>query len=768
MMHRNRRVSGAVRPGPTAMRCGLLMGSAMTTTIAEAGGEAGNIDDRVAALLGQMTLAEKIGQMNQVHAGIDKPVGALGDALRTGRIGSVINQVDAATVNELQRIAVEESRLGIPLLVGRDVIHGFRTVMPIPLGQAATWNPDLVRDGARIAALEAARSGVNWTFAPMIDITRDPRWGRIAESPGEDPYLASRLAVAMVEGFQGDDLAATGTIAACAKHFAGYGEAESGRDYATTNIPENELRNVHLRPFHAAVEAGVATLMASFSDLNGVPATGNEFLMRQVLRDEWDFDGFVVSDWNSIHQLAVHGLTAGDRESAEAAATAGVDMDMAGSAYERHLAALVEEGVVDVSVVDAAVANILRIKFRLGLFDNPYTDAGALPGYGSAEALAVAEKAALQSVVMLKNDAGALPLSSENLDAIAVIGPLADAPYEQLGTWIFDGDAGFSVTVLQGIRELADDDVHIEFVRAMDTSRSRSTEPFDEAVAAARRADVAVLVLGEESILSGEAHSRADIDLPGAQAELVRRVREAGKPVVAVIMAGRPLTLTNIVDEVDAILYAWHPGTMGGSAIAELLFGLESPSGKLPATFPRMIGQIPIYHSQKNTGKPPTPEQVVHIDDIDAKAPQTSLGMTAFHLDAGYKPLFPFGFGLSYADFAYDDIRVSHAEVPVGGALTVSAELTNHGRVAADEVAQLYVRDLVGNVTRPVRELKGFRRLRVRPGETVTVSFELHTDDLAFFGRNNTLIVEPGEFHAWIGGNSETDLRTEFRVVSGD
>ena len=675
---------------------------------------------------------------------------------------------DESTVNELQRIAIEESRLGIPLLVGRDVIHGFKTVMPIPLGQAATWNPAIVRQGARVAAYEAAKSGVNWTFAPMIDVTRDPRWGRIAESPGEDPYLASELAVAMIEGFQGDDLSAPGTIVACAKHFAGYGEAESGRDYATTNIPENELRNVHLRPFHAAVNAGVTTLMASFSDLNGVPATGNEFLMRQVLRDEWGFEGFVVSDWNSIHQLAVHGLTADDRDSALAAATAGVDMDMAGNVYVGQLAELVEEGTLDIDVIDTAVANILRVKFRLGLFENPYTDPEELPAIANPEALATAKKAALQSVVLLKNDDGALPLSKDHLDRIAVIGPLADAPYEQLGTWIFDGDRQLSVTALEGIRDLVGDDVQVEYVRAMETSRSKSAATFDEAVAAADKSDAALLFLGEESILSGEAHSRADINLPGAQAELVRRVRETGKPVIAVIMAGRPLTLTNIVDDVDAILFAWHPGTMGGPAIAELLFGLESPSGKLPATFPRMVGQIPIYHSQKNTGKPPSPEKIVHIDDIDAHAPQTSLGMTAFHLDAGYTPLFPFGFGLSYAEFVYDNIRVSAEEIPVGGAITVSADLTNRGDVAADEVAQLYVRDLVGNVTRPVRELKGFRRVRVAPGETVTVSFELHTDGLAFYGRDNTLMVEPGEFHAWIGGSSDAGLGTEFRVVAGD
>jgi beta-glucosidase len=767
-MRRSRKDAASVPSRHLVSLFGLLMVTAMTTTAAETRAPLNDIEARIAVLLEKMTLDEKVGQMNQVHAGDMEPISELGDALRAGAIGSIINQVDVDTVNELQRIAVEESRLGIPLLVGRDVIHGFKTVMPIPLGQAATWNPDVVRQGARIAALEAARSGVNWTFAPMIDITRDPRWGRIAESPGEDAYLASRLAVAMVEGFQGDDLAATGTIAACAKHFAGYGEVESGRDYATTNIPENELRNVHLRPFHAAVDAGAATLMASFSDLNGVPATGNEFLMREVLRGEWGFDGFVVSDWNSIHQLAVHGLTADDRESALTAAAAGVDMDMAGSVYVRHLVDLVEDGALDISVIDTAVANILRAKFRLGLFENPYTNPDVLPDYGSPEALAAAKAAALQSIVMLKNDDDVLPLSSKRLDRIAVIGPLAEAPYEQLGTWIFDGDETLSVTALQGIRDLVGSDAEIDYVRAMETSRSKSTAPFDAAVAAAQRSDAVLLFLGEESILSGEAHSRADINLPGAQAELVRRVREAGKPVVAVILAGRPLTLTNMVDNVDALLFAWHPGTMGGPAIAEILFGLESPSGKLPVTFPRMVGQVPIYYSQKNTGKPPSPEKVVHIDDIDAKAPQTSLGMTAFHLDAGYTPLFPFGFGLSYADFHYDDIRVSQGEVPVGSRFTVSAKVTNRGDVAAGEVVQLYVRDLVGNVTRPVKELKGFKRVRIEPGKSQTVSFELHTDDLAFYGRDNRLIVEPGEFHAWIGGNSDAGLRTEFRLVAGD
>lgn len=765
-MSRSPRLRVALAP-IRVVACGLLLTN-MTVSIANPAGQPADSEQQVSALLAQMTLAEKIGQMNQVNASDEDISDHLRKAIEVGRVGSVLNQVDVDAVNELQRIAVQESRLGIPLLVGRDVIHGFKTVMPIPLGQAATWNPDIVREGARVAAREASTAGINWTFAPMIDIARDARWGRIAESLGEDSHLASELAAAMVEGFQGEDLADSGTIAACAKHFAGYGAAESGRDYATTNIPENELRNVYLPPFKAAVEAGVVTLMAAFSDLNGIPATGNEFLMRQVLREEWGFKGFVVSDWDSVRQLAIHGLTENDRESVFQAVTAGVDMEMAGESYIHQLEELVRKGRIDIAVIDAMVANILRVKFRLGLFENPYTDPTELPAIANEHALQTARMAALQSAVLLKNDHGALPLSADKLNSVAIIGPMADAPYEQLGTWIFDGDRELSVTPLQAIGTFAGDDVEIRYVRAMDNSRSRASDAFDEAVAAARESDAVLLFLGEESILSGEAHSRADINLPGDQAELVRRVREAGKPVIAVIQAGRPLTLSNIVNHVDAILFAWHPGTMAGPAIADLLFGVESPSGKLPTTFPRMVGQIPIYYNQKNTGKPPSPETIVHIDDIDAHAPQLSLGMTAFHLDAGYTPLYAFGHGLSYAEFEYQNIRVSAREIELGDAVTVSAELNNRGEVAAVEVAQLYVRDLVGNVTRPVRELKGFKRIRLEPGETITVEFRLHTDDLAFYNRNMELVTEPGEFHVWIGGSSESELRTEFRIVGSD
>ena len=737
----------------------------MNSVTANPPDQSAGLERRIAELIAQMTLDEKIGQMSQVDASQKRAPERLGGALRRGLIGAVINQVNPDTVNELQRIAVEDSRLGIPLLVGRDVIHGFATIMPIPLGQAATWNPGLVRAGARVAAVEAAAAGVNWTFAPMVDIARDPRWGRIAESLGEDPVLTSILGNAMIEGFQGDDLSAAENIAACAKHFAGYGASEGGRDYATTNIPENELRNIYLRPFNAAVNAGVASIMTSFSDLDGIPASANAFLLREILRDEWGFDGFVVSDWDSVRQLSVHGLTGGDRDSAYEAASAGVEMEMAGDAFRKYLAGLVAGGRVGLEIIDDAVADILRIKIRLGLFENPYRQPGQSPSIDHATRLRVAKQSALESVVLLKNDGPILPLSRDRIHSLAVIGPLADAPYEQLGTWIFDGDVELSVTGLDGIRDLVGSDIDIRYVRAMETSRSRQTEPFCQAIEAALVSDVVVLFLGEESILSGEAHCRADIGLPGAQTTLVRQIRQAGKPVVAVILAGRPLVLSDIADEVDAILFAWHPGTMGGAAIADLLFGIESPSGKLPTTFPRMVGQVPIYYNRKNTGKPPSPDTVVHIDDIDAHAPQTSFGMTAFHLDAGYTPLFAFGHGLSYAKFTYDKLTLSASDVPVGHSMTVSVDVKNASDVPADEVVQLYVRDLVGNVTRPIRELKGFRRVHIEPRMTVTVDFELHTDDLAFFGRDNTVITEPGEFHLWIGSSSEAELRAEFRVV---
>lgn len=716
-------------------------------------------------LVERMTIDEKIGQLILVNGAYGNISDELRHAVAGGRIGAVLNEVDRETINELQRIAIEESRLQIPLLIGRDVIHGFTTVFPVPLGQAASWNPDLVERCARVSAMEAASVGVNWTFAPMVDITRDPRWGRVAESLGEDPHLTSVLGVAMVRGFQGSSLADTGSIAACAKHFAGYGASESGRDYNTASIPETELRNVHLRPFKAAIDAGVASIMTSFSDLNGIPATANQFLLKRVLRDEWSFNGFVVSDWNSISELTVHGLTSNDKEAAFEAASAGVDMEMASNTYARFLAELVQEGKIPSERLDMMVANILRTKFRLGLFQNPFTDAKLFPLPANDDHLLMAHEAARQSIVLLKNDEQLLPLAKDRIRSLAVIGPLADDGYEQLGTWIFDGDPLYSQTPLRAIEKHLSDSVEIHFARGLETTRTRGREGFHEAIEAARKSDVVLLFLGEESILSGEAHCRADITLPGAQEELIAELGALGKPLVLVIMAGRPLALQNVVGRVNAVLMAWHPGTMAGPAITDILFGEVSPSGKLPVTFPRVVGQIPIYYSQKNTGRPPTRESMILIDDIPRGAKQVSIGNTSFHLDVENTPLYPFGFGLTYSNIEYANIQVNNSEVRVGETISVTAEVANKGDRHVEEIVQLYVRDLAGSLTRPVKELKDFKRVPLNPGETLTVAFELPTEALAFFNRYEMFAVEPGEFHVWIGGNSDTSLRAEFKVV---
>ena len=674
--------------------------------------------------------------------------------------------MDIDTVNNLQRIAVQESRLGIPLLVGRDVIHGFKTIFPIPLGQAATWNPDLVQASARVAALEASTAGVNWTFAPMIDVTRDPRWGRIAESLGEDPYLCSQLGAAMVKGFQGEQLDQHGSIAACAKHFAGYGAVEAGLDYNTTSIPEIELRNVYLPPFLAAIRAGVATVMASFTDLNGVPATANQFLMQQVLKEEWNFKGFVVSDWDSVAQLTVHGFTANDADAALAAASSGINMEMNSRLYDRHLGAAVASSSLTEAQLDDLVYPILKTKFQLGLFENAYRNPDSFPELLAPSHRELAHEAASQSCVLLKNTGATLPLDPHRLTSLAVIGPLADDGYEQLGTWIFDGEAEHSVTCLRSLEELAAGRFKIHYAQGVSDTRSYNTDGFEKALAAVAKADAAVMFIGEESILSGEAHCRADINLPGVQAQLIDTISALGKPTIAVIMAGRPLTLTNVIDKLDALLYAWHPGTMAGPAIADLLFGIRVPAGKLPISFPRMVGQVPIYYARKNTGKPATEHNITSIEEITGRAPQTSLGMSAFHLDAGFTPLFPFGYGLSYCDFRYSDLSLSSAQLEPEERLAVSATLHNSGDREAEEVVQLYVKDMVGSVTRPVKELKGFQRHLLQPGEYRRIEFTLQSQDLAFSNRHMQWVAEPGDFRVWIGGDSRTELYSDFRLLA--
>lgn len=726
------------------------------------------MDARIAQLLQSLTLREKIGQLQQVQGSGGHVSDALATAIREGRVGSVINEVDAATVARLQSIAVHESRAGIPLLIGRDVIHGFSTVFPIPLGMASSWHPALVERASEVAAREAAARGVNWTFAPMIDIGRDPRWGRVAEGFGEDPWLSGVMAAAAVRGFQGEDLSAPGRIAACAKHFVGYGASESGRDYNTTNIAPRELRDVHLPPFEAAVRAGVASVMTSFSDLDGVPATANRELLQGVLRESWGFDGLVVSDWDSIRQLSVHGIASDDRDAALQAALAGVDMEMASETYAAHLESLVAAGHVSVQQLDRMVANVLRLKLRLGLFEESGKRVDTLPPEGQASHLNVAREVARESMVLLLNTMHEgeylMPLDPSRLRRVALIGPLADDAHEQMGTWVFDGDASLSRTVHQALRDALPSEVEVAYVRGLPTTRSHDTSGFADAVACARDADVAVLVLGEEAILSGEAHCRADITLPGAQEALIDAIAATGTPVVLMVMAGRALALERVAHKVHALWYAWHAGSMAGPAFVDLLLGAHAPSARLPVTLPRATGQIPIYYAHKHTGKPATADTIVAIQDIEPRAPQLSVGNTSFHLDVHPTPLFPFGYGLTYTWVHYDAPSVQRAEVPLDGCVELSVTISNRGAHAAVEVVQLYVRDLIGSVTRPVKELKGFQRVSLAPGERRTVRFSLPASELAFTGRDMQRRTEPGRFHAWIAPHSATQDHIEFTV----
>ena len=714
------------------------------------------VERRVEELLSRMTLSEKIGQMNQVSAGGE--VANYADALRKGQIGSILNEVDPVKVNEYQRIAVEESRLGIPLLVARDVIHGFHTVFPIPLGLASTFDPALVEEGARVAAVEATGQGVRWTFSPMLDIARDPRWGRIAEGSGEDTYLDTRMAEAMVRGYQ-SDLSDASSMAACIKHFAGYGAAEGGRDYNSTFLTERQLRNVYLPPFEVAVKAGALTLMTSFNDNDGVPSTGNVFLVKDILRGEWGFDGLVVTDWNSMGEMINHGFGTDRKEVARKSLEAGVDMDMMTYGYLSHLEELVHSGAVKESDIDAAVRNILRVKVLLGLFENPYVDveAGQAVQY-APEHLAAAQKTAEESAILLKND-GVLPLKADAVRNILVTGPMADAPHEQLGTWAFDGQAAHTVTPLKALQERFPGKV--TYVQGLKNSRSRR-ERFDDVVAAARRADVVLVFLGEEAILSGEAHSLADLNLKGSQSELLAALRATGKPVVAVVMAGRPLTIERDLPNCRALLYAFHPGTMGGPALVNLLFGDAVPSGKTPVTFLRTVGQAPLYYSHNMTGRPYNGETL--LDDIPEEAGQTSLGNTSYYLDYGAYPLFPFGYGLSYTTFAYSDIALDKEVYGRDDRIKVSLTLSNTGSREGTEVVQVYVRDLVGSVTRPVKELKAFERVSLKAGESRAMEMEIPVSDLAFYGLDGVKKVEPGAFRLWVAGDSASGDPVSFRV----
>jgi len=718
------------------------------------------IENKVEALLDKMTLEEKLGQMNQLSPwDFDELAGKV----RKGEVGSILNYTDSALVNKIQRVAVEESRLGIPLLVSRDVIHGYKTIFPIPLGQAATFNPQIVERGARVAAVEASADGIRWTFAPMIDISRDPRWGRIAESCGEDPYLTSVMGTAMIKGFQGSSLNSPTSMAACAKHFVAYGASEGGKDYNSTFVPERVLRNVYLPPFKAAVDAGCATFMTSFNDNDGVPGTANKFVLKDILRDEWKFDGMVVTDWASAAEMINHGFCADGKDAAEKSVNAGVDMDMVSETFIKNLKRSLEENVVSMQAIDNAVRNILRLKFRMGLFDNPYIATPQRVKYAE-EHLKAAKEAVEQSVILLKNSNGTLPLT-DNVRTIAVVGPMADAPYEQLGTWVFDGEKEHTVTPLKAIKEMYGDKVNVIFEPALAYSRDKDRSGIVKAVSAARRADAVIVFVGEESILSGEAHSLANLDLQGAQSELIKSLSAVGKPLVTVVMAGRQLTIGKEVEASDAVLYSFHPGTMGGPAIADILFGKVNPSAKTPVTFPRMTGQLPMYYAHNNTGRPANPTEML-IDEIPVEAGQTSVGCRSFYLDAGDTPLFPFGYGLSYTTFEYSNLKLASDMLTVGGELLVTVDLKNTGRYDGVEVVQLYIQDKVGSVTRPVKELKAFRRVALKAGESTVVSFSLPVSELAFWGYDMTYGVEPGDFRLWVGTSSAEGLSADFTVAA--
>ncbi|MBO1320475.1 beta-glucosidase BglX [Acanthopleuribacter pedis] len=723
-------------------------------------------------LLQKMTLEEKIGQLNQYSSTFDitgpPPGDEAGkqrlDHIRNGMVGSMLNVVGVAATRRAQELAVKNARLGIPMLFAFDVIHGYQTMFPIPIAEAASWDLEAIELSARIAAVEASAAGLHWTFAPMVDVSRDARWGRVMEGAGEDPYFNSVVAVARVRGFQGKDLSATDTIAACAKHFAGYGFAEAGRDYNTAEVTEDTLHNVVLPPFKAAVDAGVATVMNAFNEINGIPATADTRLQRQILKGEWGFKGMVVSDWGSIGELVPHGAAADLNQAAFLAITAGSDMDMESSAYLAHLPAMVKSGLVGEDVIDEAVRRVLLLKAKLGLFEDPYR-------YSDPERekaliynekhLAAARDVAAKSVVLLKNDNNLLPLRKDK-GVLAVIGPLADDTDSPLGSWRGKAVANSAVSLLAGIRAAVGKEVEVRYAQGAPlgvgtrsfveelTLNHDDRSGFDTAIQAARGADTVVMALGEEAFQSGEGRSQVDIGLKGVQMDLLKAVHAVNPNIVVVLSNGRPLVLDEVAAMAPALVEAWHLGSQSGHAVADILFGDVNPSGKLPMSFPRHVGQLPLYYNHKKTGRPgPDPNGLVfwsHYTDMDNA------------------PLFPFGFGLSYTTFSYGDLSLSNKEIAFDGTLTVSTTVTNTGKRAGSEVVQLYVRDLVGTRTRPVKELKGFQKISLAAGATQKVSFNLTAADLAFYTRDGKWQAEPGDFEVFIGTNARDVQAARFTL----
>ena len=735
-----------------------------------------DMDRFIADLMERMTIDEKIGQLNLVTAGEVTTGSAVSTDveanIKQGRIGGIFSMTTPQRIRAAQELAVNESRLGIPIIFGMDVIHGYKTIFPIPLGLAATWDPALIEETARIAAVEASADGLNWTFSPMVDISRDARWGRISEGSGEDTYLTSRMAEAMVRGYQGNDLAAANTLMACVKHFALYGAAEAGRDYNATDMSLHRMYNEYLPPYKAAIDAGAASVMTSFNDINGVPATANKWLLTDVLRQQWGFDGMVVTDYTAVNELIAHGL--GDlKEVSARSLNAGVDMDMVGEGFLTTLKQSLEEGRVSEAAIDQACRRVLEAKYKLGLFDDPFRycdEARAAEALLNPAHLAKARETAGKSFVLLKNEGQLLPLKKTG--TVALIGPLANTGSNMPGTWSVSADLENTPSLLEGMREALGDSVRIihhlgsnlledadyqeratMFGRTIPRDERPEADILAEAVATAQQADVVVAALGESSEMSGESSSRTDIGIPPVQQRLLAELLKTGKPVVLVLFTGRPLTLTWEDAHVPAILNVWFGGTETGKAVADVLFGDVNPSGKLPATFPQHVGQLPLYYSHKNTGRPLAEGQWFEK-------------FRSNYLDVPNEPLYPFGYGLSYTTFSYGELALSSDSLRPDGSLEVSIDVQNTGSYAGEEVVQLYLRDLVGSVTRPVKELKGFRKIRLEPGQSERVVFRLTVEDLKFYDADLDYVAEPGEFAVFVGTNSADVQEARFALTN--
>ena len=729
------------------------------------------ITKKIDSLLKIMTLEEKIGQMNQYNGFWDvtgpSPEGGSAEKkyedLRKGYVGSMLTVRGVDQVRAVQKIAVEETRLGIPLIIGFDVIHGYKTLSPIPLAESASWDLEAIKTSASVGAAEAAASGINWTFAPMVDISRDARWGRVMEGAGEDPYLGSKIAAARVHGFQGDDLADPLTVAACAKHFAGYGFVEGGREYNKADIGTATLHNIILPPFKAAKDAGVRTFMNGFNELNGVPVTGSEYLLRDILKGKWGFDGFVISDWASIGEMMVHGFAKDSAMAAQKAVKAGVDMDMEAYVYVHSLAEVVRSGKVDEALIDDAVRRILTVKYELGLFDDPYkycNEDREKAVIGSKENHEKVLDMAKKSIVLLKNQDNLLPLKKEG-QTIALIGPLANDKNSPLGSWRIASDDNTAVSVKEGLEAYKNNKILFEkgadlvtgdvtFINEL-TFNTTDKSGFDAAVAAAKKADVVVLVVGEHGFQSGEGRSRTDLDLPGVQQELIEKVYAANPNVVLVLNNGRPLAIEWASEHIPAIVEAWQLGTETGNAVAQVLYGDYNPSGKLPMSFPRKVGQTPVYYNHKSTGRP--------------ENPGGNMVFWSHYTDTENTPLYPFGYGLSYTTFEYSNFKLNKSEYAIDEPVTVSVDVTNTGDYDGKEVVQLYIHDLFANITRPVRELKGFELVPLKKGETKTVSFTLDHDTLGFYDQKGDFKVESGDFDVFVGGNSDATLKQTFKLI---